>query len=77
MKLLLSPLGVYMKSKGDRRAQTQNHHELFQDRTQEDNHRLVASIQDPIRCLFLKSSQHAPYLTVIVQETALLFAKTV
>ena len=35
LKLLLLPLGVYMNSKGIRHAQIQNHHELFQDRTQE------------------------------------------
>ena len=33
MKFLLLPSEVHMNSKGMGRAQTQNHHELFQDRT--------------------------------------------
>ncbi len=52
---LLFLLGVYMISKGIRHVQTQNNHELFQDRTQKDNHRLLDTRQDPVRCLFLES----------------------
>lgn len=84
-----------MISKRIHHVQIKNNHELLENQTQKDNHRLIDTRQDPLRCHFLRSLQLSLYqrlhsielyfafvnsvclaLPVIIQETALPFAKT-